>query len=87
VRRLDGRVKHHEPPQLRGRIVRFVAGEPYGFIETSDVQEVYFHQNSVVDGTFDELKVGDEVRLSVAEGAKGLQATTVHRIGKHHPTP
>jgi ribosomal subunit interface protein len=87
MRRLDGRVKHHEPPQLHGRIVRFVAGEPYGFIETSDGQEVYFHRNSVVDGTFDALKVGDEVRLSVAEGAKGLQASTVHRIGKHRPTP
>lgn len=87
VRKLDGRVKHHEPPQLLGRVARFVAGEPYGFIETADGQEVYFHRNSVVDGSFDQLKVGDEVRIVVAEGEKGPQASTVHRVGKHHPTP
>lgn len=87
VRRLDGRVKHHEPALLHGRVARFVAGEAYGFIETSDGQEVYFHRNSVVDGAFDQLKVGDAVRLAVAEGEKGPQASTVHRVGKHHPTP
>jgi len=87
VRRLDGRVKHHEPQQLDGRVVRFEAEQDYGFIETSDGQEVYFHRNSVVDDGFGRLKVGDEVSLVVAEGAKGLQASTVHRLGKHHPAP
>lgn len=86
-RRLDGRVKHHESPLLHGRVARFVAGADYGFIETTDGQEVYFHRNSVVDGGFDRLQVGDEVRLAVAEGEKGLQASTVHRVGKHHPVP
>jgi cold shock CspA family protein/ribosome-associated translation inhibitor RaiA len=86
-RKLDGRVKHHESPLLHGRIARFVADADYGFIETADGQEVYFHRNSVVDAAFDRLKVGDEVRLAVAEGDKGLQASTVHRVGKHHPTP
>lgn len=85
VRRLDRRVKRHEPPQLHGRVARFVADEGYGFIETSDGQEVYFHRNSVVGGGFDRMRVGDEVRLAVAEGEKGPQASTVHRIGKHHP--
>lgn len=86
-RKLDGRVKRHESPLLHGRIARFVAGEDYGFIETTDGQEVYFHRNSVVDAPFDQLRVGDEVRLAVAEGEKGLQASTVHRVGKHHPVP
>jgi ribosomal subunit interface protein len=87
VRRLDRRVKHHEPALRHGRVARFVAGEAYGFIETSDGQEVYFHRNSVVDGAFDQLKVGDAVRLAVAEGEKGPQASTVHRVGRPHPTP
>lgn len=87
VRRLDGQVKRHAPTQVHGRVVRFVAGTEYGFIETSVGEEVYFHRNSVVDGAFDRLKVGDEVRLSVAEGENGPQASAVHRIGKHTTTP
>ena len=84
VRKLDARVKHHEPSALRGRVVRFVADEGYGFIETSDGQQVYFHRNSVAEGAFDRLQVGDAVHLAVAEGEKGLQASIVHRVGKRH---
>lgn len=84
VRGLRGQTKHHEPPLLHGRVVR-VGNEGYGFIETSDGQEVYFHRNSVVEGGFDRLRVGDEVRLAVVEGEKGWQASTVHPVGKHHP--
>jgi cold shock CspA family protein len=87
ARKLDGRVKQHEAPQLRGRVARFEAEEGYGFIETSDGQEVYFHRNSLVGGGFERLQVGDEVRLAVAQGEKGPQASTVHRVGKHHPGP
>ncbi len=86
VRRRRGDVKLHAPPLLRGRVARFVAGEDYGFIETSDGLEVYFHRNSVVGGDgFDRLRIGDEVRLALAEGEKGPQASTIHLVGKHHP--
>ena len=85
VRHLRGQVKHHEPSLLHGKVARFTADSDYGFIETSDGQEVYFHRNSVVGGGYDSLRVGDEVRLAVAEGEKGLQASTVHPVGKHHP--
>ena len=58
----------------------------YGFIETSDGREIYFHANSVVGSRLDQLKMADEVRLVIAEdeSAKGPQATTVQLIGKHH---
>lgn len=82
VRKLRGEVKRHEPPLLNGRVARFVAGADYGFIETSDGQEVYFHRNSVLGGGFDRLRVGDEVRLAMAEGEKGPQASTVHPAGR-----
>jgi cold shock CspA family protein len=79
-----GDVKTHEAPS-HGEVVRLFAQEGYGFIHTSDGQEVYFHKNSVPGG-FDRLAVGDEVRLEVAEteGVEGYQASTVHKIGKHH---
>ena len=46
--------------------------------------EIYFHRNSVADGKFDILEVGQEVRFSEALGDKGPQATIVRPVGKHH---
>lgn len=78
VRRRDHRKKVHEaPPQ--GRVTRLFAQDGYGFIETPDELEVYFHANSVVDGSLQDLSVGDEVRVEYVEqeSDKGPQATTV----------
>lgn len=85
VRKTRGDVKSHEVP-LHGTVVSLIAEADYGFIETSDGREIYFHQNSVVDGSFDQLEVGSEVRLVIAydESEKGPQASTVKPIGKHH---
>lgn len=85
VRHLRGDVKHHEAPLLVGKVTRVVGAQDFGFIETSDGQEVYFHRNSLVGNGFDRLQPGDEVRLAVTEGEKGWQASTVHLAGKHHP--
>ena len=78
-------VKTHEAP-LHGKVLRLNQGEGYGFIALPDGQEVYFHQNSVVNGKFTTLVVGGEVRLVVAENESehGPQASTVTPIGKHH---
>jgi cold shock CspA family protein/ribosome-associated translation inhibitor RaiA len=84
VRDMRGQVKHHEPPEQQGRVSKFVAGEDYGFIETPDGREVYFHRNSVLDGAFDRLTVGSEVRFVEENGIEGPQASTVKLVGKHH---
>jgi cold shock CspA family protein len=84
-RKLEGSVKQHEtPPQ--GKIARMFYYEGYGFIESTDGSEVYFDKNSVVDADFDKLEAGQEVRFSEEMGNKGPQASTVHVIGKHHPS-
>lgn len=87
VRRHRGDVKSHVVP-AHGRIARLVAEADYGFISASDGTEVYFHRNSVANGGFEKLTVGDEVRFTVlaAEGEKGPQASSVVRVGKHHLT-
>lgn len=84
-RRFRGVVKGHEAP-LHGKILRLFPHEGYGFIETSDHNEIYFHKNSVTDPGFEKLEVGAEVRLVLAEGEsdKGPQASTVTALGKHH---
>ncbi|WP_334164545.1 HPF/RaiA family ribosome-associated protein [Phenylobacterium sp.] len=76
-RRVQGKVKVHEPPP-QGRVVRLFRDEGYGFIESSDGREVYFHRNAVLNGGFDRLEPGVEVRFAEAEGEKGPQASTVH---------
>jgi len=85
VRKFRGDAKSHEAP-LHGKIMRLFPYEGYGFIETSDNREIYFHKNSVTNSGFDKLAVGNEVRLVVAEGesAQGPQASTVMPLGKHH---
>jgi cold shock CspA family protein/ribosome-associated translation inhibitor RaiA len=83
VRRRRGDVKAHEAP-AHGRIVRLIAEGDYGFISAGDGTEVYFHRNSVANGGFEKLTVGDEVRFSVDpdEGEKGPQASAVAPVGK-----
>lgn len=85
VRRNRGDVKHHDAPP-HGTVTRLAGDEDYGIIEASDGQEIYFHRNSVVDGGFDNLEVGQDVRFAAAEAEseRGPQATTVHPVGKHH---
>ena len=75
ARRRRGEVKTHaaEPP---ARVSKLFAAERYGFIETSDGREIYFHGNSVVDG-FDRLTLGTRVHFTEEEGRQGPQASTV----------
>lgn len=80
VRRGD--VKAHEP-LAHGRVARIMAGEGYGFLETPDGREIYFHRHSVRNGGFDRLEPGAEVVFSEEEGDKGPQATTVRASGRH----
>ncbi len=77
ARRMRGDVKQDVAPD-RGRVARLIAGEDYGFIETADGREIYFHSNSVLNGAFDRLRVGSEVRFVEEAGEKGPQASTVH---------
>lgn len=81
ARERRGDVKTHEPP-LHGKVVR-VEGDS-GYILTPDGREVFFHRNSVVDGSFETLLPGSEVRFSEEAAEDGPHATTVHVIGKHH---
>jgi len=76
-------VKHHEV-EPHGRIARLVPKEDYGFIETDNGKEVYFHRNSLLNAELEALKVGTEVRFHEEPGEQGPQASSVHIEGKHH---
>lgn len=85
VRRQRGEVKSHEEPN-RGRVIRVLPDDGYGFLETEDGLQVYFHANAVTGVALDQLELGDEVRFVLAEGegAKGPQASTVARVRRRH---
>ena len=76
ARRERGDTKRHEPPS-EGRVARLFPEPGYGFIETPEGREIYFHRNSVIDGTFERLEVGTVVRFAEEPGEKGPQASTV----------
>lgn len=80
-RKLQGQVKVHEEPPI-GHVTRLLADDGYGFLESADGREIYFHRNAVLNGGFDRLAVGDEVRFVESEGEKGPQASTVHLSGR-----
>jgi cold shock CspA family protein len=74
-------VKTHEPtPQ--GRVTKLFPAERYGYLETSDGREVYFHGNSVINKRFKSLKLGSKVSFTEEAGDKGPQASTVRPITK-----
>ena len=54
--------------------------EDFGRILTPDGREIYFHRNSLLNGNFDKLEVGDEVRFSEEMGDQGPHASTVHLV-------
>ena len=88
VRERRGEVKTHTVPD-HGRIARRLSEQNGGFILSADGNEIYFHRNSVTNGGFDKLALGDEVRFVAqhSESAAGSQASTVVALGKHHLPP
>jgi ribosomal subunit interface protein len=76
ARKQRGEVKSHGETPL-GRVVRLFPERGYGFIETSDGREIYFHRNSVIEPDFELLEIGTGVVFAEEEGDKGPQAARV----------
>jgi cold shock CspA family protein/ribosome-associated translation inhibitor RaiA len=78
-RERHGQPKTHVGPP-HGRISELHPEEDFGRIETADGRLIYFHRNSVRDGSFDQLLIGAEVRFDEEPGDRGPQASTVHVV-------
>ena len=66
---------------MQGSIKRIVRDRGFGFIRSSEGQEVFFHRSSLQDLNFDSLKEGEAVDFDMERGEKGPRATAV-RPGK-----
>lgn len=80
ARKHRGDVKHHEKAP-HARITALFPDKGYGFLSTPDGREIYFHEHSVLNHEFKQLKIGTEVRFVEEEGLKGPQASTVTVVG------
>lgn len=85
VRRMEGKVKAHAP-QTIGVVRRLMETDGYGFLEGTNGRELYFHRNSVADGAFDRLSIGDKVSYAEEEGDAGPQASSVKATGERAPS-
>jgi cold shock CspA family protein len=82
ARRMEGMIKSHEG-QLVGTVVRLDPAGEFGFLRSSDGEEIYFHRNSILGAKLSELDIGSRVVFSHEIGEKGPQASTVKLLGKH----
>jgi cold shock CspA family protein len=82
VRRLQDQVKEHEG-QPMGRVVWIDPSGEFGFLESADGREIYFHRNSVLEDAVSHLVSGSRVAFAEEAGEKGPQASTVKLLGKH----
>jgi cold shock CspA family protein/ribosome-associated translation inhibitor RaiA len=81
TRRMKGLVKSHDGPPIA--TVKRIDGAGFGFLETDDGREIYFHRNSVLNDGFAQLAPGARVTFFEEPGEKGPQASTVKMLGKH----
>lgn len=79
VRRMRGHTKTHVEQPI-GRVSRLFPEEGYGFLRTSEGNEVYFHKNSVLHDAFNRLTIGTKVTFDEEMGQKGAQASTVRPV-------
>jgi cold shock CspA family protein/ribosome-associated translation inhibitor RaiA len=82
ARRRRGVLKLHEGSP-HARVSKLFPDEGFGFLETADGREIYFHENSVLDAGFEGLQIGAEVHFAEEMGEKGPQATTVMPVTHH----
>jgi cold shock CspA family protein/ribosome-associated translation inhibitor RaiA len=83
ARRIRGDVKQ-SAAMSRGTVTQLFPFEGYGFLQTDDGRNVYFHRHSVLDEAFERLEVGSVVRFVEEAGDQGPQASTVALVGMSH---
>ena len=62
---------------MNGTIKRLVSDKGFGFIAATDGVEYFFHQSSVTQTSFDQLREGQAVTFDVGQGPKGPRGENV----------
>jgi cold shock CspA family protein len=73
-------IKSNVDPRAIATVVRLFPDQDFGFLQTSDNRDIYFHRNSVLNNEFERLIIGTTVRFVEEMGDSGPQASTVEII-------
>jgi cold shock CspA family protein len=83
VRRQRGNEKVHAV-RSQGHVSQIFPLQGYGFIESPDGREIYFHSHAMSDRDFQLVDIGSSVFYSEEEGDEGPQAAFVQFVHPHH---
>jgi CspA family cold shock protein len=64
---------------MKGTIKRVVRDRGFGFIRSTDGQEVFFHRNGLQQIDFEGLQEGATVEFEIEQSEKGPRATNVRQ--------
>lgn len=65
---------------MEGKVKWFNAEKGFGFIETSEGNDVFVHFSAIQEEGFKTLEEGQNVKFDVIEGNRGPQAANVVRL-------
>lgn len=65
-----------------GKVRWFNSHKGYGFIATSDGQDIFVHFNNIAGDGFRTLNEGDTVSFDLVKGEKGMRAENVVSQGR-----
>jgi cold shock protein len=60
----------------QGKIKR-LTDRGFGFIETADKKDMFFHMSTLLNAQWDDLREGQSVEFEIGEGPKGPRAEQV----------
>jgi cold shock protein len=69
--RAGGVAFHEETPMPRGPIVRLIRERGFGFVQTEDGKEIFFHHSTLPPGVFDSLTDGQVLEFDIENDQRG----------------
>ena len=60
--------------------VKTLTDKGFGFINTGEKKDMFFHLRELRNVNFEDLKVGDKLEFDVEQGEKGAYATNIELL-------